>query len=231
MNIDFSKLLYLPLDIPNPPNAVAEFSNAVDSDFLIDNYRNCKHLPIFKVDRKTNKYDYTEIGKNMPALADWLENEIFSWADRGDVVIITTQPNELNPSHIDCSPKKFANTIQHKFRYVCQGKIDTLNFEHSKGITTPEHIDASFIMSGKWPHHMLNTNNIKYTLALGAPWDPKLNDLRYVSLLEKSYEKYKRFYLSYDQMRLRENWVDLFEQNRGYEVEIEKYIDKDQVVI
>ena len=78
---------------------------------------------------------------------------------------------------------------------------------------------------------MLNTNNIKYTLALGAPWDPKLNDLRYVSLLEKSYEKYKRFYLSYDQMRLRENWVDLFEQNRGYEVEIEKYIDKDQVVI
>jgi hypothetical protein len=125
MSIDFSKLLYLPLDIPNPPNVIDSFNRATDSEFLIDNYRNCKHLPIFKVDRKTGKYNYTTVGKDLTELADWLENEIFSWADPGDVVIITTQPNELNPSHIDCSPKKFANTIQHKFRYVYQGKIDT----------------------------------------------------------------------------------------------------------
>lgn len=228
--IDYSKLLYLPLDLPNPPNVTEEFSKAVDEDFLIDNYRNCRHLPIYKVDRQTGKSDYTEIGKQITALADWLENEIFTWADPGDVVIITTQPNKLNPSHIDCSPQKFASTIQHKFRYVFQGRIDTLHFEHASGITTPEHIDAPFIMSGKWPHHMLNTNNIKYTLALGAPWDPTLSDERYVKLLDRSYEKYHDLYLSYDGLQLRAGWTDLFEKGRGYEEQIEKYLDKDQVV-
>jgi hypothetical protein len=223
--IDFNKLLYLPLDINNPPlSSIEKFNLANKNDFFLDEYRNCKHLSIFRVNRETNKGDYTEIGKQIPELIDWLENEIFSWADRGNVVIITTQPGELNPSHIDCSPSKFIKTNQHKFRYVFQGRIDTLHFEHSKGTVTPTHIDTPFIMSGKWPHHMLNTDNVKYTLAFGSPWEPDINDHKYAELLDRSYEKYKEYYLSYEKLKLKDGWIDLFEKLPNYKEEIEQYI-------
>jgi hypothetical protein len=223
--IDFSKLLFLPLDIPPPPDVTRYFDIADNKDFLIDNYRNCRHLPIMTVNRKTGNYNYTNVGKEIPELVNWLETHIFNWADRGDVVIITTQPNELNPLHIDCSPEKFAKTIQHKFRYVFRGRIDTLHFEHNDGIVTPNHIDLPFVMSGKWPHYMLNGNNIKYTLALGAPWDPTLSDARYIQLLQRSYDLYKNYYKSFDSLLLKDGWFSLFEKGRGYEDQIKIYLN------
>lgn len=102
--IDFSKLLYLPLDLPPPPNLSESFDTAGPECFFEDSYRNCKHLHIFMNDKKKGKSEYTTFGKSVPSLMDWLENFVFSWAGRGDVVVITTQPNELNPPHIDCSP-------------------------------------------------------------------------------------------------------------------------------
>jgi hypothetical protein len=223
--IDFNKLLYLPLDIKNPPlSAIEKFNLADKSNFFDDTYRNCKHLQIFRVNRETKTYYYTDLAKQIPELIEWLETEIFSWADRGNVVIITTQPGELNPSHIDCSPKKFVTTNQHKLRYVFQGRIDTLHFEHSKGVVTPAHVNSPFIMSGKWPHHMLNTNTIKYTLAFGSPWEPSLDDPKYLDLLTRSYEKYKDYYQSYENLKLNHNWVNLFEKVHDYEEEIKQYI-------
>lgn len=110
-----------------------------------------------------------------------------------------------------------------------QGKIDTLHFEHSDGLVTPTNIDVPFIMSGKWPHHMQNTNNIKYTLALGAPWDASLDDTAYMDLLTRSYEKYGEHYLSFDGLNLRQGWTDLFEKGRGYEEQVERCINKNQL--
>ena len=83
---------------------------------------------------------------------------------------LITQPNFSNYEHIDCDPHEL-NTRQHKFRIVLQGKTDTLYFITDKGSITAPDIEGAFIMDGGWPHGMVNsTNEIKVTLALGAPW-------------------------------------------------------------
>ena len=67
-------------------------------------------------------------------------------------------------------------------------------------------------MSGKWPHAMLNEQNQrKYTLAIGAPWEPELNNIAYKKLLERSYEKYHDYYMGFDNYQLKDGWQDLFE--------------------
>ena len=59
---------------------------------------------------------------------------------------------------------------------------------------------------------MLNTTDKrKYTLALGSPWEPTLIDEKYISLLKRSYDKFKDYYISINNLNLPNNYEDLFE--------------------
>ena len=71
----FKKLLFMPLDLPNPPKGLSEKFDQIDySEMLKDDYRSCYHIPI--VDKN---YNCTEFGKQVPELMDWIENHIFTW--------------------------------------------------------------------------------------------------------------------------------------------------------
>ena len=213
----FEKLIFLPVDIPNPPNVSEFWDTLEDKDLYRDDYRTCHHVPI--MDRDGN---FTEIGKQTPELIDWFENYVFNWAERSRVMIIRTEPRKHNAPHIDCSPSKF-DTLQHKFRYVFQGKVETLYFIHKDGEARPKPIDKPYLMSGRWPHAM--DNNIdtrKYTLALGAPWEPSLDDEKYFKIIKQSYEKYSDYFIDHSKWKLPVNWKNLFESK--YENQLEHFL-------
>ena len=201
-----NKLLFLPLDIPSPPDITEELNKILHADMTKDNYRNCHHIPIMRWRKGTGKWIF-----NFPELISYLEQYIFPWTKKSRVVIITTEPREKNPPHIDCSPDKF-NTLQHKFRFVFQGNTSDLKFLTNSGYITVPNINKPFIMDGSWPHEMTNTSNKrKYTLALGSPWQPKESDKDYMSLLERSYIKYKKNYISNKNLNLPKNYEELYE--------------------
>ena len=206
--MDFSKLLFLPIDIPNPPAEIAEKLDRIDySEMITDNYRNCYHIPMMTKDKK-----WTYIAKNIPELINWCESYVFSWAKPSRIMIITTPSGKTNPPHIDCSPDKFV-TWQHKLRYVIRGNTDSLYYISKQGDKYVPEIDKPFIMDGKWPHVMHNTHSeTKYTFALGAPWEPDDSDIDYIKMLEKSYKKYKDHYLSSEKLQLPENYESLFKK-------------------
>ena len=205
--MDFSKLLYLPLDIPNPPDVTEVLDTISYSDMYVDTYRNCHHIPL--MDQKGN---WLPLSERVPELVDWCEEHLFTWTDRARIMIITTQPGEKNPPHIDCSPEKFS-TWQHKFRYVLQGRTDSLFFIHKDNTERVPQLDKPFIMSGKWPHAMHNdSDKVKYTFALGAPWEPSQHDEKYINMLQKSYNKYKNNYLEYHESNLIADYESLYEE-------------------
>ena len=49
-----NELLFLPLNIPNPPNIVDELDKISYNDMSIDHYRNCHHIPIMRYNKNTN---------------------------------------------------------------------------------------------------------------------------------------------------------------------------------
>jgi hypothetical protein len=104
-------------------------------------------------------------------ISDWFDNVVFPWMGmKSRVMALITQPDTANYEHIDCNPHEL-NTQQHKFRIILQGRTDTLYFITDKGNITVPNIDGPFIMDGGWPHGMINnSNSIKVTLAVGAPW-------------------------------------------------------------
>jgi len=107
-------------------------------------------------------------------IVDWFEDYIFPWlGTKARVMALITLPGASNNEHIDCSSHEL-NTLQHKFRVVLQGRTDTLYWLTDKGNVFAPNTDKAFIMDGGWPHGMTNsTNEIKVTLALGAPWTGK----------------------------------------------------------
>ena len=107
-------------------------------------------------------------------IVDWFEEQVFPWIGmKARVMALITQPGVANYEHIDCSPHEL-NTLQHKFRIVLQGRTDTLYWMTDKGKVFAPNTDKAFIMDGGWPHGMINTTDeIKVTLALGAPWNGK----------------------------------------------------------
>lgn len=205
--INFNKLIYLPIDIPNPPN-VSKFFDTIDyKDMLVDNYRTCYHIPI--MDPEGN---LSEFAKQCYELVEWLNEFVFTWSHPARMRIITTPPGESNAPHIDCSPKKFG-TIQHKFRYVFRGNVSSLIFINNKDKIRIPPVDRCYMMDGSWPHEMINdTNDRKYTLTLGAPWEPQLEEPRYLEILKKSYIKYSHHYIGSDNWNLPKNWKELFEK-------------------
>lgn len=104
-------------------------------------------------------------------IRDWFDNIVFPWMGmKSRVMALITQPGIANYEHIDCDPHEL-NSKQHKFRIVLQGDTSTLYFITDKGNIHVPNLDKCFIMDGGWPHGMINnTDDVKVTLAVGAPW-------------------------------------------------------------
>ena len=150
-----NNLLYLPLDIENPPMDYLDYLNSLDiNEIYADEYRNCSHVPIMYNLNKADEFIWMPWAHEMPKLKQWCEDVLFKITKmKSRIMIITTPNGEKNPPHIDCSPEMFS-TPQHKFRYVFQGNVDDLVFIGQDKTAKPTPIDKPFIMSGKWPHEM-----------------------------------------------------------------------------
>tara|TARA_Y100000004_G_scaffold106251_1_gene119218 strand:+ start:459 stop:1100 length:642 start_codon:yes stop_codon:yes gene_type:complete len=206
MDTSIKDFLFLPLDIPNPPDITDELDKISHEEMTKDLYRNCHHIPIMRWREGKGTWIF-----DIPPLTKYLIEHVFPWSRESRVVIITTEPFEKNPPHIDCSPEMF-NTIQHKFRFVFQGKTDDLAFLTQDGNLHAPNINKPFIMDGSWPHEMKNTTDKrKYTLALGHPWEPRETDLKYSNLLHKSYKKYKNDTLLSQNRKIVDNYESLYE--------------------
>lgn len=134
-------------------------------------------------DNRINNGEFTWVEYTPKIISDWFDNIVFPWiGNRARIMALLTNPGEENNEHIDCDRSEI-NSKQHKFRIVLQGKTSTLYFITSNGIVRPPDVDGAFIMDGGWPHGMNNsTNEMKVTLAMGAPWNGKDdygNDLTY----------------------------------------------------
>ena len=209
----FEDLLFLPLDIPNPPKEILGELDKVPFNLMaIDEYRTCQHIPVMNINRETKEFFWKDVTKHITILREYLEDNIFTWAEKSRVVVITTEPYKRNAIHIDCSPDKF-NTMQHKFRYVFQGNDNDLEFVFEENVRRPKEIDKPFMMDGSWPHQMINRHNKnKYTLALGAPWEPSLDNKKYWDLLEQSYDKYSNYFMASDGFKLPKNYEQYYEK-------------------
>jgi hypothetical protein len=203
----FDQLLFMPLDLPPPSlNEVSFLDTVPYKEMHHDEYRNCYHINLI-----TSKGEKTKWLTQLPQIADWIKKTIRPIFE-GRTMIIVTPPGESNTIHIDCSPDKF-NTVQHKFRYVLRGPVNGLKFQFKdKQVCLPQ-ISQPYIIEGKWPHHMDNyTQQRKYTIAIGYPWEPSLRNNTYLGLLEKSHETYHKkaiYYESYDQ--LPPNWERMYD--------------------
>jgi hypothetical protein len=228
MQDTIKNLLYLPLDIENPPTDFLDHLNSINFKKLyVDEYRNCYHVPLM-YDFQPGKFSWMPFAFPYKSLREWFEDVLFPITEKSRIMIITTPPGVQNPPHIDCSKDRFQTTLQHKFRYVLQGNIDDLVFMSNQGdIPCNNGPDKPFIMSGKWPHHMTNNSNTtKFTLALGAPWDGRLEDKPYVELLTKSYNTYKKYYQGFENIELPLNWEELFEENYTFREKAKNYLFK-----
>lgn len=207
----FEDLLYLPLDLEVPPKDCLSILNDIDFHKIHrDEYRNCWHVPMML--STNDSYQWTPISKQFPTLVEWAEDCVFPLLGKSRIMIITTLPGTANPPHIDCSPEMF-NTLQHKFRYVLQGNIDDLVFMSSDNdIYIEDTIDKPFIMSGKWPHHMLNSDTqTKFTFAFGHPWDGNLSNKSYFDLLNRSHMMYSKYYMSSEGIQLPHDYEKYYE--------------------
>jgi hypothetical protein len=194
----YEKLLFCPINFPPPPAEIVGIFDEIPYDRMKEDvYRNCFHIPIL-----TSDYKWTEFSDLVPELKLWLEEHIFDWC-YGKIMVITTPPGALNPLHIDCAPHEMF-TPQHKFRVVLQGETSTLKFVTKNGDMSVPNIDRPFIMSGNWPHYMHNqSDKRKYTIAIGKPWLPSINNARYRSILDdgmRSFEPSLRSFDSYDDL-------------------------------
>lgn len=205
--IDFSNLISMPLDIPSPP----DISQVLDSEteMVSDDYRVSPSIVLMSPEGR-----WMPITDKLPEFVDWAEMHLFPWTMRSQMVVITTPIGKAMAPHIDCAPDKF-NTVQHKFRYVFRGNVTDLRWITSNGYVVNKDTNKPYIISGRWPHDMVNTHSeTKYTLCLGAPWEANLNNEIYTAMLQKSYLKYGEDMMSFDDWELPTNWREFFNQER-----------------
>jgi len=215
-------LAFLYLDLPKfntTESLIKRLEKIVDENSFDDKFRNCRHIPIYVTDG--NKIENTGIkrwskeSEQLPEIRTYIEKYVQPWAGNlGRIVVICTLPGETNPTHIDCSRKNFANnTLEHKFRVVIRGQTDNLYFN---GQDENYHINENllqqpFMMSGYWPHTMVNNDKtMKFTLAMGSPWDVDKDNLQYDKLILKSLAKYKSSYIGKSQMTMPTNIDEYF---------------------
>lgn len=229
-------LLYLPLDMPNPPMHEVEIFDKIDvSNFYRDKFRTCWHVPLHTDHEEKGVYKWSALGNKAPELKDWIEEYIFPMSGKDGhggtrITILVTEPGYKNAPHIDCSPDWF-HTLQHKFRYVLDGNVEDLKFLCANDVKlTPQDAGKPYMMNGKWPHEMLNTHTgKKFTLGIGSPWMPTYDCEKYRELISRSYEKYSDYYLGNTNYEMVENWEELFENyEKGIHKAMSDYWKKDK---
>jgi hypothetical protein len=159
---------------------------AIDEQYRFwDSYRGIAMIPLMTKkgeagrmasDNRINAGEFSWVNIAPQIVVDWFEQVVFPWTgNKARIMALLTMPGAENNEHIDCDRSEL-NTQQHKFRIVLQGKTSTLYFITNKGYIRPPDIDGAFVMDGGWPHGMTNsTNEIKVTLAMGAPWNGNEN--------------------------------------------------------
>jgi hypothetical protein len=105
------------------------------------------------------------------SIRSWFDSVVFPWmGSKTRVMALMTYPGISNAEHIDSDISEIG-TRQHKFRIVLQGQTSTLYFKTASGDVAVPNVTEPIIMDGSWPHGMTNdTNDVKITIAAGAPW-------------------------------------------------------------
>ena len=190
------ELLFLPLDLPELPTIDPHrVEEAKKNSFLRDDFRNCFHIPIFNTNGSSsdfqkgtaNSLQWTPAADVLPEIKHYILNHLQWMSPMGRAVIICTPPKTENPIHLDCTTKDIhQNHI--KFRAVLQGTTSSLWFWDGQQKHPVKELGRKpFLMSGKFPHGMTNdSNDYKYTLAIGSPWDANPECIELKKILEKS---------------------------------------------
>lgn len=160
--------------------AVASIKDIPEDKWFWDTYRHTNMLPLMTMGgldgregtshyRERQVYEWVDYAPAV--ITKWFDTHVFPWLGmKSRVMCLKTKPHTPNEEHIDCSRHVFGSR-QHKFRIVLQGRTDTLYFITKQGNVKLFNTDGPFIMDGSWPHGMINdTDEEKYTLAVGAPW-------------------------------------------------------------
>lgn len=151
--------------------------------------------------------EWSKFALETPELIEWYEKHINI---KTRIMIITTPPGAHNKTHIDCTPDSF-DQVQHKLRYVFQGEVGSLTYNTNAGDIPVHEIDKPFCMDGSWPHYMINnTDKRKYTLAIGSPWVPDMDDAWYSELLERSANIYEDYVIRSAGVELPDNYEQYF---------------------
>jgi hypothetical protein len=181
MITDSDHLMFASVNFPllDKEKAAESILSLPDSVSFWDDYRYTKMIPLMtkqgqgSIQGASNQRlgEFIWLPYAPKEIVHWFENYVFPWAGtRARVMALITQPGVSNYEHIDCEPNEL-NTRQHKFRIVLQGTTDTLYFKTTAGNIPAPNVEGAFIMDGGWPHGMTNTSNeVKVTLAMGAPW-------------------------------------------------------------
>jgi hypothetical protein len=218
------KLAFLYLDLPPFPvtsSLIQRLETIVKESSFDDQFRNCRHIPIYvsagKDIRNNNLIEkqWSKESEQLPEIKNYIETYVKPWTNElGRIVVICTKAGESNPTHIDCSRKNFdKQMLEHKFRVVLRGQTDNLYFN---GQNINYHIKENlinqpFVMSGYWPHSMSNNNSdMKFTLAMGAPWTVEDHNAKYDQLLDNSIKKYENSYISKLDMTMPEDIESYF---------------------
>jgi hypothetical protein len=175
--VNMDKIMFAEVNFPllDKVSATSEILAIPKKFSFWDDYRNTLMIPLMsksEISASNNISGEFKWAAYAPKIiVDWFDEFVFPWMGmKSRVMALITQPNFSNYEHIDCDPHEL-NSRQHKFRIVLQGKTNTLYFITDKGNISAPEIQGPFIMDGGWPHGMINdTNEIKVTLALGAPW-------------------------------------------------------------
>jgi hypothetical protein len=148
-------ILFAKVNIPilDKETAAKEILNVDKQFWFWDNYRATSMLPLMTKDSIPGQH-------------------VFPWMGmRTRIMALKTVPKFSNLEHIDCARHEVGSK-QHKFRIVVQGKTNTLYFKTTNGDVPVQDINEAFIMDGGWPHGMSNfTDDVKVTIAAGAPWN------------------------------------------------------------
>lgn len=222
-NLVYAKL---PIEFKNFNDALSHYISINDENWFWDVYREVRMLPLYTpggaIDKNGSRNKKDSVLK-WTKYADketinFFEESIFPWLDKkGRIILLKTPPGESLATHIDCNKEVFG-TRQHKLRVVLQGTVNSLTFVTKNGDIQPKdnHRNA-FIMDGSWPHYMTNTSDDwKYTICLGSPWDGG-ETTNYVKLLNESND-----YIILDKNYLPENYTDFFEDKIKREEKFKK---------
>lgn len=176
-----SNLLFSTVNFPDLDckKASEEILKVDKQNWFRDDYRITNMLPLMTMGglpghfgtRNNRNSQFRWLWYTPDVVKNWFDDYVFPWmGQQSRVMALLTEPNFSNGEHIDCNPEHIGSR-QHKFRVVLQGRTDTLYFITDKGNVAAPNITGPFLMDGSWPHGMYNnTNEIKLTIAVGAPW-------------------------------------------------------------